>query len=119
MDDPKTPNAVSSSPPENRNGFVEQKTGGSATTLVDGDRLEQHGDVHECFARIAALWTAYLKIRREPAAPLCAFDAAEMMSLMKKARKHGGAANPDDHVDDVGYAAIAGELAPLSFFWVP
>lgn len=50
-------------------------------------------------------------IRRAPAAPLNGEDVAQLMALLKIARTQLGSNNTDDHVDGVGYVAIAGELA--------
>lgn len=83
----------------------------TAASLVSGDRDRQHGDKETNFGNICIMWNAYLAIRREPAAPLSPADVAEMMSLMKKARKHSGDFNADDYIDDAGYTAIAGELS--------
>ncbi len=83
----------------------------SAADLVHGDRANTHGDKRKNHQNIAGLWNAYLAIRRDPAAPLNHIDVAHMMVLLKLARTQLGAHNADDHVDMVGYAAIAGELA--------
>ncbi len=82
-----------------------------AADLVAGDRDRQHGQKVENFARIAALWSAYLAIRREPLRPCLAVDIGHMMALMKVARTQSGALNVDDYVDGVGYLACAGEIA--------
>lgn len=79
--------------------------------LVGADRAAQHGDKRQNHENIAALWNAYLAIRREPGAPLTAADVAHMMVLLKVARTQLGAHNPDDHCDMAGYAAIAGEVS--------
>lgn len=83
----------------------------SASDLVLGDRANTHGDKRKNHQNIAAMWNAYLSIRRDPAAPLNEIDVAHMMALLKLSRTQLGAHNPDDYVDLVGYAAIAGELA--------
>ena len=82
-----------------------------ACKLVGGEREEQHGDKRVTMRNIAALWNAWLSIRREPADPLDEADVAQMMSLLKKARTQNGGVNADDHLDDTSYSAIAGELA--------
>ena len=87
------------------------KIASRAVALVSGDRAASHGDKRQNHENIAALWNAYLSIRREPAAPLSAVDVATLMALLKIARTQLGAHNMDDHIDHVGYAAIAGELA--------
>lgn len=82
-----------------------------AASLVAGDRSETHGPVERNHDNIAALWNAYLTIRREPATPLSAQDAACMMALLKIARTQLGTGNTDNAVDGAAYLAIAGELS--------
>lgn len=82
-----------------------------AAELVSGDRAKTHGDKARVHANIAQLWTAYLRSRPEGEAALGPADVALMMVLLKVGRTLEGAHNPDDYVDAVGYAAIAGELA--------
>lgn len=82
-----------------------------AAELVGGDRARTHGPKEQNHANIAALWNAYLTIRKEPADPLSAFDAAIMVGLLKIARTQLGAHNPDDLLDGAAYLAIAGEIA--------
>lgn len=82
-----------------------------AGSLVSGDREASHGPKLKNHENIAALWNAYLAIRRDPVAPLSALDAAQMMALLKIARTQLGATNPDDYVDLAGYAGVAGEIA--------
>lgn len=81
-----------------------------AADLVSGDRARTHGDKRRNHENIAAMWTAYLQIRRDPEAKLTAGDVATMMGLVKVARMELGGHNPDDAVDLIGYAAIRGEL---------
>jgi hypothetical protein len=83
----------------------------SAAMLVGGDRAQQHGDKEKNFSNIAALWTAYLSIRAEPAAPLSAVDVGMMLAALKMARIHSGRLNMDDFIDLAGYAGCAGEIA--------
>lgn len=82
-----------------------------AADLVGGDRDRQHGAKKDNFDRIAAIWNAWLTIRREPAAPLTAHDVGMMMALMKAARTQSGSLNLDDYIDMAGYAACTGEVA--------
>lgn len=84
---------------------------GTAANLVAGDRDRQHGQKRDNFARIAAVWDAYLNIRRDTMAPLRPVDVGHMMVLMKIARTQSGAVNADDYIDAAGYAACAGEIA--------
>lgn len=86
---------------------------GRAADLVGGDRDRQHGAKKDNFERIATMWNAWLKTRRDPAAPLSAFDVGILMVLMKAARTQSGSLNIDDFIDAAGYAACAGEIAQL------
>ena len=81
----------------------------AARTLVTGPRDRQHGAKKDNFDRIAALWNAWLVIRKDPSQPLSAHDVGQMMSLLKKARTQSGDFNVDDYIDDAGYTGCAGE----------
>lgn len=81
-----------------------------ASELVGGDRDRQHGAKVDNFQRIATVWDAWLKVRKDPAAPLGPHDVAIMMSFLKAARTQSGAFNSDDAIDHCGYAACAGEI---------
>lgn len=82
----------------------------AAAELVNGERRRTHGDKVLNHENIAALWNAYLTIRREPAAPLEAVDVALMMALLKIARTQHGDFNLDNFIDLAGYAGVAGEI---------
>ena len=83
-----------------------------AAELVGGDRAEQHGEKGDNFGRTAALWNAYMSIRRDPASPIDGVDFANMMILAKMSRIHSGKVhNVDNYVDMAGYAACGGEVA--------
>ena len=82
-----------------------------AADLVGGDRDRQHGAKADNFGRIAAVWNAWLSIRKEQGSPLDAHDVGCMMAMMKLARTQSGAHNEDDYVDSCGYSACAGEIA--------
>lgn len=82
---------------------------GKASDLVGGDRATQHGDKHQNFANIAALWNAYLQPKQ--GAVIDAADVGYMMALLKIARTQSGAFNDDDAIDAIGYIACAGEIA--------
>jgi len=71
-------------------------------------REQQHGTKHDVFDATRRLWSAYLNI------PVTAEQVAQMMVLLKIARSRNGAFNPDDHVDAVGYAALAGEMRSIA-----
>jgi predicted acylesterase/phospholipase RssA len=82
----------------------------AAAALMGGDRERTHGSKMRNHANIAALWNAYLSIRRDPASPLSAGDVAHMMALLKMARSQLGAVNIDDFTDGAAYFCIAGEI---------
>lgn len=67
------------------------------------DREQTHGNKREVLNQIARLWRAYLGV------PVDAAQVATMMVLLKIARSQNGEMNPDDYIDAVGYAALAGE----------
>lgn len=81
-----------------------------AADLVGGDRDRQHGAKEDNFKRIAALWNAWISIRRG-FTDLTAHDVGVMMALLKIARTQSGAHNEDDYVDAAGYISCAGEIA--------
>ena len=83
----------------------------AAADLVSGERARQHGDLHENHAKLAAMWNAYLAIRREPGALLTGADVALMQALVKIARTQLGAENEDNAIDIAGYAGVYGEIA--------
>ena len=68
-----------------------------AERIVNGDRMDEYGDMKESFRRIAALWSGYLDVS------LSSHDVAYMMILLKVSRAKNGY-----HVDSVrdiaGYA---------------
>ena len=84
-----------------------------AADLISGGRAHVHGDFRKNHANIAASWSWYLQARFAGARviQLTAHDAALMLELFKIARTLTGAHNPDDYVDAIGYAAIAGGIA--------
>jgi hypothetical protein len=82
-----------------------------AAELVGGDRAESHGDMHQHFAHVAALWSAYLKLEQ----PLSVADVPHMMALLKIARTKSGSVNVDDWIDGAGYMACAGEVATKEY----
>jgi hypothetical protein len=84
-----------------------------AADLISGGRAHVHGDFRKNHANIAASWSWYLQARFAGAhvIQLTAHDAALMLELFKIARTLTGAHNPDDYVDAIGYAAIAGGIA--------
>lgn len=100
-----------------RNKTVEYITD-EAKRIVTKDRHDQHGNAEDSFRMIAQFWMVYLehvnRKRPEGGITIHPEDVAEMMSLLKKARKVCGYPSLDNYIDDVGYVALAGALvAPV------
>lgn len=85
----------------------------TAGVLVAGGRENTHGDKKENHQNIAAFWEAYLWRRGllRPDVFVTALDVANMMELLKIARRLCGDHNIDDYIDGAGYAAVAGQIA--------
>jgi len=79
-----------------------------------------YGPPEQNFARIAALWSAYL-VGKAPgtdaAQPVTAIDVAAMMALMKIARIEETPSHEDSWVDLAGYAACGAEVSSAPDFW--
>jgi hypothetical protein len=90
-----------------------QEIATEAARLVKGDREASHGNKFTNHAAIAAVWTGYILARevsgKDPFS-LDAEDVANMMELLKVARRLTGTTNNDDYIDGAGYAAVAGEI---------
>lgn len=84
----------------------------TAGRLIGKDRAEVYGDAQESFEAIAAMWTAYLRIRFD--VELYAADVAAMMVLMKVCRLRCALDHGDTWVDIAGYGALGGEIATAS-----
>lgn len=80
-----------------------------AAKLVAGDRDCTHGDKHDNFTKIARVWNAYLRNANPAHIDISPDQAADLMELMKVARRQSGTFNPDDYVDAAGYAGVAFE----------
>lgn len=104
------------STPANSSNYVSAKTIlERALSLVTADRKAQHGDMLKNHQAIAHLWNGYLTaLGGVPIAPLLPTHVADMMELLKVARRLNGSFNKDDYEDGAGYAAIAGEIASRS-----
>lgn len=101
------PSATSDQPPASR--LLSR-----AASNVLGQRERQHGDRQASFRGIAAMWNAYLDNRKQPDAPIAAYDVAWMMVLLKQQRAAWGDGMLQDHyLDAAAYAAIAWELAAI------
>ena len=79
-----------------------------ALNLIGGDRAADYGAMWENHENIAQLWNGYLYNKESP---LTAEDVANLMELMKIARRKLGALKKDNYVDGAGYAAVAFECA--------
>ena len=80
----------------------------TALNLIGGDRAEDYGPMWENHKNIAQLWTGYL---HNIEGALSAEDVANMMELMKIARRKLGTLKKDNYIDGAGYAAVAFECA--------
>ena len=81
-----------------------------ASSLIDGERNEQHGPRRQQFKSCAEAWTWWLGVQVTP------HDVAMMNALQKMSRIKCGNHNRDNYVDLAGYgSAIAGEFAGDAF----
>ena len=85
--------------------MTREETLDGAKECVCKSRQEQYGSVEDSFAKIAALWSAYLGVEISP------LDACMMMGQMKVARIKTGVFKEDSFIDACGYIACAAELA--------
>lgn len=83
-----------------------------AIDLVGGDRASNYGNMFENHQNIAKLWNGYLHNIKIVSPE----DVANMMELLKIARRKTGAFNDDDYIDGAGYAAVAHECARVTTF---
>ena len=74
-----------------------------ALNITGGDRAESYGSMWENHENIARLWNGYLHDKKY----LTAEDVANLMELLKIARRKTGKFNEDNYVDGAGYAAVA------------
>lgn len=84
-----------------------------AIDTITAKRPGVHGSAENSFAMTGELWATYLRhckaVRGNDT--ILPEDVAEMMALLKKARKvYGDTLNRDNDVDDAGYTALAGML---------
>ena len=80
---------------------------GTALHLVSGDRAVDYGPIWDNHENIAQLWSGYLYNKDE----ISAEDVANMMELLKIARRKTGVLKEDNYIDGAGYAAVAYECA--------
>lgn len=79
----------------------------TACDLINGERAREYGNAYLNHARIAALWTTYVRSKPDDLTPV---DVAMMLVLMKVARSIE-TSKDDSFIDIAGYAALAGEMA--------
>jgi hypothetical protein len=84
-----------------------------AATLTSGDRAATHGNVLDNHEAIAQLWSGYFRAAKLNPNYIDAAIVADLMELLKIARRLNGAHNVDDYVDSAAYAAISGEIRTL------
>lgn len=80
----------------------------TALNLIGGDRATDYGGMWENHENIAQLWNGYL---HNMDGFLSAEDVANMMELLKIARRKLGTLKKDNYIDGAGYAAVAFECA--------
>ena len=80
----------------------------TALDLIGGDRATDYGSMWENHENIARLWNGYLYNKE---GDLTAEDVANLMELMKIARRKLGTLKKDNYIDGAGYAAVAFECA--------
>lgn len=78
-----------------------------ALGLVSKDRNQTHGDAYGQMEKFRNLASIYLGKEMTVA------QATTLILLLKISRMESGSYNPDDYVDAVGYAAIAGEARAI------
>lgn len=77
----------------------------AALSCIMGDRQAAYDSPERNFARIAAMWTAYL------GRPIAPHDVAAMLALVKLARIVTSPTHQDNWTDLAGYAACGAEVA--------
>lgn len=77
-----------------------------AKTILN-DRQDTYGSPENSFQLIAMYWGLYLGINIRPD------QVADMMELLKVARRQNQPFHLDNYIDSAGYAILAGELASM------
>ena len=78
-----------------------------AKQLVTKDRAGTHGNAIETLEALAEFWRSYLYVRTGDVIRLTGSDVAEMLCMLKLARKCTGTFHRDNYADTIGYAALA------------
>lgn len=87
---------------ETRKNIIEKV----AKTILS-DRQDTYGSPEDSFQLIAMSWSLYLGIAIRPD------QVADMMELLKIARRQNQPFHLDNYIDSAGYAILAGELASM------
>ena len=82
-----------------------------ANRIITKDRAATHGDAENSFHTIANYWSVYLSAELKTIIVVNPRDVAQMMVLFKAARAHNNPGHSDNWIDQIGYSAIAGEIA--------
>jgi hypothetical protein len=90
---------------------VRQQVLDSAGRAVNGARAADYGHPEDNLGRIAALFTAFLAGRVDPAADITAAEVSLLMTLVKVARLQASPGHMDSWTDIAGYAAIGAEVS--------
>ena len=85
---------------ETRKSIIEKV----ARTIL-GERQDTYGSPENSFQLIADYWGLYLGM------DISSVQVADMMELLKIARRQNQPFHLDNYIDSAGYAIIAGELA--------
>lgn len=82
-----------------------------ANRVITKDRAATHGDAENSFQTIANYWSVYLSAELKTTIVVSPRDVAQMMVLFKVARVHNNPGHTDNWIDQIGYSALAGEIA--------
>ena len=79
-----------------------------AKQLVTKDRAGTHGNAIKTLDALAEFWRSYLYVRTGGyTINFTGSDVAEMLCMLKLARKCTGKFHRDNYADTIGYAALA------------
>lgn len=80
-----------------------------AYQIVNGPRAREYGEPRDCFSRIAAYWSLYLRKEIKPT------DVCYLMALLKMVREEQQH-KADNLLDAAAYIALANDLQPEANF---
>lgn len=87
---------------ETRKNIIEK-----VAKAILSDRQDTYGSPEDSFQMISMYWSLYLGIAIRPD------QVADMMELLKVARRQNQPFHLDNYIDSAGYAILAGELASM------